>query len=228
MASAEAIATEELSIDTSNPECDTKNGYFWYTCTWKQPYYSGCCRVDPCRQNPIGCPLSARQPYTTTAFQTLSVSSQISSPTDQATSESLLSDEATTTFFSTTTTSSTPSPGVPASPIISSSLTADSDNSSHGVTLSVNALVGIVVGCTLAALFIALMICMWLARRRREKKEKSEQAERMASSRGLDEEVIPPGLESVFNPMAQTGPGSVFDRAEGGSITHLLSCELWP
>jgi len=55
---------------------------------------------------------------------------------------------------------------------------------------------------------------MWWARRKREKREKKELA-RLDSSRSPGDERVPPGLESVFNPMSQAGPGSVFDRAEG-------------
>ncbi|AEO54239.1 hypothetical protein MYCTH_2123119 [Thermothelomyces thermophilus ATCC 42464] len=53
------------------------------------------------------------------------------------------------------------------------------------------------------------------SRHRREKKEERVHVARLDSSRGPGEELIPPGLESVFNPMAQIGPGSVFDRSEG-------------
>ncbi|KAK4245642.1 hypothetical protein C7999DRAFT_42862 [Corynascus novoguineensis] len=57
--------------------------------------------------------------------------------------------------------------------------------------------------------------CMWWGRRRREKKEERVHTERLGSSRGLGEEQVPRGLESVFNPMTQSGRGSVFDRSEG-------------
>jgi hypothetical protein len=62
---------------------------------------------------------------------------------------------------------------------------------------------------------------MWWGRRRREKKEKIDHPERLASSRGLGDEQVPPGLESVFNPMTQSGRGSVFDRTEGMSDVEL-------
>jgi hypothetical protein len=74
-----------------------------------------------------------------------------------------------------------------------------------------------VVGCSIVVIVAALMTCMWWGRRRREKEEKLDHAQRIGSSRGLDEDQVPPGLESVFNPMTQSGPGSVFDRTEGMS-----------
>ncbi|KAL2255978.1 hypothetical protein VTK26DRAFT_2401 [Humicola hyalothermophila] len=204
-------SAEETPIDTTSRVCQTESGYLWYICTWKHPYYSGCCRVDPCKQDPIGCPPSARgEPVGVTTHH-----SSTSSTTSQTASDSLLATEATATSLPTATTSSTPSPGAPAPPIISSTSTTDSDSGSDGVTLPVGTLVGIVVGCTLAALFAAVMACMWWGRRRREKEEKREQAERLASSGGLDEEHLPPGLDSVFNPMTEAGPGSVFDRGQG-------------
>jgi len=83
------------------------------------------------------------------------------------------------------------------------------------MTISVSALVGIVVGCGIVAIFAALVACMWWGRRRREKKEERVHTERLGSSRGLGEEQVPRGLESVFNPMTQSGRGSVFDRSEG-------------
>ncbi|KAL2199718.1 hypothetical protein P885DRAFT_66635 [Corynascus similis CBS 632.67] len=64
-------------------------------------------------------------------------------------------------------------------------------------------------------IFAALVACMWWGRRRREKKEERVHTERLDSSRGLGEEQVPRGLESVFNPMTQSGRGSVFDRSEG-------------
>ncbi|KAL2168463.1 hypothetical protein VTG60DRAFT_7265 [Thermothelomyces hinnuleus] len=83
------------------------------------------------------------------------------------------------------------------------------------MTVSVSAIVGIIVGCGIVAVFTALVACMWWSRRQREKKEERVHVARLDSSRGPGEEQIPPGLESVFNPMAQIGPGSVFDRSEG-------------
>jgi len=56
---------------------------------------------------------------------------------------------------------------------------------------------------------------MWWGRRQRERDEKRQNAQRLASTLTLDDDLIPPGLESVFNPMTSNGPGSVFDRAEG-------------
>ncbi|KAL2178606.1 uncharacterized protein P884DRAFT_257808 [Thermothelomyces heterothallicus CBS 202.75] len=83
------------------------------------------------------------------------------------------------------------------------------------MTVSLSAIVGIIVGCGIVAVFAALVACMWWSRHRREKKEERVHVARLGSSRGPGEEQIPPGLESVFNPMAQIGPGSVFDRSEG-------------
>ncbi|KAK4197498.1 hypothetical protein QBC40DRAFT_232068 [Triangularia verruculosa] len=83
------------------------------------------------------------------------------------------------------------------------------------MTISIDALVGVVVGCAIAVIFVSLVICMWWSRRRRERVEKREQAQRLASPRLVDDELVPPGLEGVFNPMASDGPGSIFDRAEG-------------
>ena len=92
------------------------------------------------------------------------------------------------------------------------------------MALSVSALIGIVLACGVVAIFAALSACMWWGRRRRQKNEKEEQADGALSSRGVDEELVPPGLESVFNPMAQSGPGSVFDRGEG--MSHPRSLKL--
>lgn len=190
-------------------ECENHNGYFWYTCNENALLsYSGCCLVDPCAQTPIGCPTRFQQhpsivPTTTsisastdheTVSQSFTTASSVSSPSP---------------------TSETSSPGSPASPIIPSTSNADSDSRSHGVALSVGSIVGIIVGCGFAVIFASLMACMWWGRRQREKDEKRDHLERVASSRGMDEDQMPPGLGSVFNPMAQSGRGSVFDRAEG-------------
>lgn len=97
------------------------------------------------------------------------------------------------------------------------------------MTISINALVGVVVGCTIAVIFVALVTCMWWSRRRRERDEKRQQAQRLASPRLVDEELVPPGLEGVFNPMASDGPGSIFDRAEGKpSSPRNLGCLRYP
>lgn len=82
------------------------------------------------------------------------------------------------------------------------------------------------VGCGIAVIFVALVACMWWGRRRREKREKSDHPERLASPRGLGDDQIPPGLDSIFNPMAQNGPGSVFDRTEGMSGVGLESKKI--
>ncbi|KAK4192614.1 hypothetical protein QBC35DRAFT_196811 [Podospora australis] len=82
------------------------------------------------------------------------------------------------------------------------------------MNISVSALVGIVVACGIVTIFAALAFCMWFGRRRRQKDEKRERPQRLASPRVADDEVVP-GLESVFNPMASDGPGSIFDRSAG-------------
>lgn len=91
------------------------------------------------------------------------------------------------------------------------------------MTLSVSALVGIVLACVIVAIFATFSACMWWGRRRRGKDERCEQAEKLAASRGLDEEQIPPELESIFDPVVQSRPGSVFDRAEGMSANPQAS-----
>jgi hypothetical protein len=50
------MALTEMAIDAPSRVCETQSGYLWYICSWTTPDYSGCCRVDPCRQEPIGCP----------------------------------------------------------------------------------------------------------------------------------------------------------------------------
>jgi hypothetical protein len=87
------------------------------------------------------------------------------------------------------------------------------------VTLSAHELVGVVVSCTVVAILAAVCAYMWWRRRRRDDAAKKKQTGRPTMSRGVGDEQIPSGMESFFNPMAQSGPGSVFDRDQG-----MLSC----
>ncbi|KXX81709.1 hypothetical protein MMYC01_201023 [Madurella mycetomatis] len=102
---------------------------------------------------------------------------------------------------------------------------------SNGMTISGSALVGIVVGCAMVAIFVALAAGMWWGRHQREKHEKYEEyehAERLASSRGVDAEHMSPGLGSVFSPMAQERPGSSFNQAEGMTASWKMPYgDLW-
>lgn len=204
---------------TGDPTCNTQSGYSWYICTWTTPYYSGCCSVDPCREEPIGCPASATGEPVPDAV-VLTITSYVPEGTVTLTTTARHSSSASSTPSSSSA-SPPPTPGAGApttSPTISSTSTVGNDNSSgNGMALSVSALIGTVLACGFVAIFAALSACMWWGRRRRQKKEKQEQADGALSSRGVDEELVPPGLESVFNPMAQSGPGSIFDRAEGMS-----------
>ncbi|KAL2122577.1 hypothetical protein VTJ04DRAFT_3032 [Mycothermus thermophilus] len=147
-----------------------------------------------------------------------------------------------------------PATTIPASPSPSDT----QPPASHGVTLSISALVGIVVSCAAVFLFAALSAYMWWRRYRRDKKEKEKAGDKGGGgggggrggglwsgfSRGsgsqrhqqhqqqqlgnqqplVDEDQFPLGMDSVFNPMAQNGPGSVFDRAQGcmGSVNSML------
>ncbi|KAK4040517.1 hypothetical protein C8A01DRAFT_46150 [Parachaetomium inaequale] len=210
----------ETSIDTASSACETESGYLWYICTWTAPFYSGCCRVNPCRQEPIGCPPQARgdsESYDTTVTLTTTVpSSTLTVTKTRSKSQPAPSSSA------------TPTPGASAasSPTISSTSTANNDNiNSHGLAISTSALVGIVVGCGIVVIFAALMACMWWGRRRREKDEKRDHAARLGSSRGLDEDQVPPGLESVFNPMTQSGPAASLEalgrEIKGANVPHL-------
>lgn len=225
------MAAAETSED---PACDTQSGYSWYLCTWTTPNYSGCCRVDPCRQEPIGfCPASATdEPWfgestlTITSYvpsSTLTITRTAQHPSSAVTSSATL--RSTLLPSSSTPLSTSPPPlpappgaGAPTPPTIPSTSTAHTDDTNgNGLTISVSALIGIVLGCGIVAIFAVLSFCMWWGRRRRQRSEKQGQADKAVSLRATDEELVPPGLESVFNPMAQTGPGSVFDRAEGAS-----------
>lgn len=89
------------------------------------------------------------------------------------------------------------------------------------MTFSVSMIVDVIVGCGIVVTFTAFEVCMWCSRRQREKKVDHIHVARLNSSRGQGEEQIPPGLEAVFNPMAQTGPGSVFDRSESTNL-HVM------
>ncbi len=204
----------------SDPVCDTQDGYFWYICTWTTPYYSGCCGVDPCNQEPFGCPASATgEPIpdetTVTITSNVPASTLTITKTAQHTSPSA--------SLSTPLTSSRPTsaPGAVAStiPTISPTSAATNDGGSgHGLTISVGALVGIVLACGIVAIFGALSACMWWGRRRPpQKDEKSEQVERAVSSRGMDEGPLSPGLESSLNSTGQGEPGGAFGQAEEGS-----------
>ncbi|KAK4165840.1 hypothetical protein QBC43DRAFT_207794 [Cladorrhinum sp. PSN259] len=176
-------------IDTEPKICQTASSYSWYHCSSGDTSFAGCCRVDPCA-NFVDCPLSARgEPVaSTSAIATSSLSSSSSS-------------------------SSLTPPGPYTAPT-SASPTAGG-GSSHGMSVSVSAIVGIVVGCGIAAIFAVLATLMWYGRRRRERREKRQHAQRLETPRTIDDELVPPGLESVFNPMDSNGPGSVFDRTEG-------------
>lgn len=239
------MAVSKTTIGATNRECDQQNGYFWYICSLTTPAYSGCCRVDPCNEQPIGCPafatpqsdldetvltLTSYVPSSTLTI-TRTASQHISSDSSTSSSESLTPSSSfdSSTPFSTSTPTPTPGASAPTSPTISSTSTADNDNSKgNGLTISVSALIGIVLACGIVSILAALSLCMWWGRRRRQKNEKRDQIQRVVSSRGLDEDLVPPGLESVFNPMAQSGPGSVFDRGEGedGILNGLSSKKL--
>ncbi|KAK0737706.1 hypothetical protein B0T21DRAFT_170745 [Apiosordaria backusii] len=189
----------ETTLDLERKECATASGYLWYTCTFTTPWYAGCCSVNPCQQQPVGCPLIAQgEPVTST----------------QSTSLSSTPSEITTTL--------TPTADISSRTTLSTSTYPTNYEDSHGMKISISALVGVVVGCAIAVIFVALVSCMWWGRRRREKDEKRDQAQRLASPRVVDEELVPPGLEGVFNPMASNGRGSIFDRAEGrmSKISH--------
>ncbi|VBB72775.1 Putative protein of unknown function [Podospora comata] len=194
---------ETTSFDSSSQVCASASGYLWYICTFTTPWYAGCCDINPCHQQPVGCPLTAQGEPVTSTISTF-------------TSPSLR--EATATITTTADISSQIT--LPAS--IFPATQEDNQEDSHGMTISINALVGVVVGCTIAVIFVALVTCMWWSRQRRERDEKRQQAQRLASPRLVDEELVPPGLEGVFNPMASDGPGSIFDRAEGrmSKISH--------
>lgn len=221
-------ASPDLTIDTTSRVCETESGYLWYICTFTQPDYSGCCRVDPCKRDPVGCPPYARGvPVITSTTITTSTSTKPALDPTSDTSLTLAVPTTTGPAPSPPETTPTPSPGAGAGASLQRSAATDgpttggsSSSSSHGITLSISALVGIVIGCAIVALFASLSTCMWWGRRQREKKEKHGQLEKLASSQGLDVEHMPPGLESVFNPMAQSGPGSIFDRGEGKATTR--------
>lgn len=209
-----AMALTKMAIVATSRVCETQSGYLWYICTWTTPYYSGCCRVDPCRREPIGCPPSARQTVPTDdAVTTLTSTLIVPETTLTVTKRPTHSHQPPSSSSSLT---STLGAGAPTSPTIASTSAADSDNSSgNGITLSVNALAGTVVGCAIVAMLAAVCAYMWWRRRRRDRDEKMKQAERLTSSGGLGDEQIPTGMESFFNPMAHSGPGSIFDRDQG-------------
>ncbi|KAK3989212.1 hypothetical protein QBC44DRAFT_328220 [Cladorrhinum sp. PSN332] len=183
-----------ITVDTGPPKaCETASIYSWYYCYSGHSSYAGCCNVNPCVS--LNCPPTA-------SGETISSTSIITTPLSLSLSLSL--------------SSSTSSPIVTSTPPVPYTAPTTTDGgSSHGMSLPVSAIVGIVVGCGIAALFAALATSMWYGRHRRERREKRQHAQRLATPRSIDDESVPPGLESVFNPMASDGPGSVFDRAEG-------------
>lgn len=219
------MALTAAAIDTPSRECETQSGYFWYICNWTTPDYSGCCRVDPCRQEPIGCPPSARgqtapptDDATTTTLTTTVPATETTVTVTRTRPTSTSHHPTSTSHHPTSSSSSTPAPGAgaPTSPTIASTSIADNDaHNRDGVALSVNALVGVVIGCSVVVVLAAVCAYMWWRRRRRNEDAKKKQGDRLTTSRGLGDEQIPSGMESFFNPMAQSGPGSVFDRDQG-------------
>ncbi|KAK4224601.1 hypothetical protein QBC38DRAFT_370658 [Podospora fimiseda] len=189
-------------LELPHPVCETSSIYSWHICVYYSISYSGCCSVNPCLS--YSCPVEARGKVASSTPIVTTTSPSSSSPPPPPPPLSLPSS------------SSTPGPTATSTqPVPYTDPTTTNGGSSHGMSLSVSVIVGIVVGCGIVAIFAALATTMWYGRHRRERREKRQNAQRLATPRHIDDELVPPGLESVFNPMASNGPGSVFDRAEG-------------
>ncbi|KAK3310304.1 uncharacterized protein B0T15DRAFT_32538 [Chaetomium strumarium] len=216
-----AMDSTETAIDTTSRVCETQSGYIWYICTWKHPYYSGCCRVDPCKQDPIGCPIgwpaSARgHPVATTDSASTSRPRTTSRTSPIRTTPGLTRTE-TAAASSSPSPSSTPTPGAGAgttATISSTSTAVNANNSSSGITLSVGALVGIVVACAAVAVIAALSTCMWWWGRCRQRRDSIAPSLLVVS--GPVKEPNPSALEPVFDSsVAHSMPRGVSDPASG-------------
>ncbi|KAL1837047.1 hypothetical protein VTJ49DRAFT_2884 [Mycothermus thermophilus] len=236
------------TLDDARKIWETQTGYF------ATPSHSDYHHRDPCKNFFIGGPLSARAETDKPGENSSSSSSSKLAQTTK-TPPTDISTTATVKETSTHKQSSQPRPpptsspsptisppsstGPPPTTTIASTTPTPTDSGasdSNGVmTLSISALVGIVVSCVIVFLFAALSAYMWWRRYRRDKAKKDQEEQvqrgvfrwesRGAGQRQDEEDQFPSGMDSVFDPMAQAGPGSVFDRAQGrmGSVDVMLN-----
>ncbi|KAK4449395.1 hypothetical protein QBC34DRAFT_89420 [Podospora aff. communis PSN243] len=143
----------EMAAQREDTSCPA--GYFHYTCNFNGHSYAGCCRVDACKQNPVGCPLAAQPRISTTKTSTsLESSSSLSSSPAPTTLE-------TPTFLS--------SAGAtfPAATAVSS---ADG-NSNHGILIPLGGLIALVVIPAVVAVAGAILAWQRWCKRRDSKAE---------------------------------------------------------
>lgn len=157
---------------------DCPKDYQWYTCNVAQGIpYSGCCAMDPCRPDMVDCP-DRYKPDDDITSTTIVITSTESPSTE--THFTTITSSARSDLIPTLTShsSSTGTTGS-ASSTASATVTATPDAPPTVVhkELSVGAIAGIAVGCSLAFIFFAISVCMWWGRRRAKKDEKKDSAD---------------------------------------------------
>lgn len=168
--------------DSNGPNCP--KGYQWYTCSpFVGPNFVGCCASDPCILGSAYCPVDDRPPAggDTVTSETIVITSTVNDATSTLTSITTITTSDSSDSRTTTTSHHTLSTRTTASASSTASVTAtatpDAPPTVVHKDLSVGAIVGIAVGCSLAFIFFAISVCMWWGRRRAKKDEKKESAE---------------------------------------------------
>ncbi|KAK3397663.1 hypothetical protein B0T20DRAFT_479862 [Sordaria brevicollis] len=198
---------------------DCPRGYQWYTCNagFGVPY-AGCCAMDPCRPDMADCPDRYKPQLVTSITSVITITASDDTTTLTKTSfttiASSASSEPTTSHTSTSHISSTSASESASSSASASSTATSTPDASPTVVhkdLSVGAIVGIAVGCSLAFIFFAISVCMWWGRRRAKKAEKKGIAETTNVASFL-------GPTDMRNP-SETGQGKNMPQS-GSSFPH--------
>jgi hypothetical protein len=176
--------------DTSCPA-----GYFHYTCNFDGHNYAGCCSVDACKQNPVGCPLAAQPRTSTTKTWT----------TSSRTSSSLSSPAPTTVEIPTLQHSVLSSSASATSPAATAVTGADGKNN-HGILIPLGGLIALVVISAIVA--VAGAILAWQRWCKRHDK------------RAEDSDIAAPDLPAMYQALEST-PGPLPGH-QGGTFRPLL------
>ncbi|CCC04876.1 unnamed protein product [Sordaria macrospora k-hell] len=161
---------------------DCPRGYQWYTCNAIDgPPYAGCCAMDPCRpEMAYECPDQYQPGGGAITSSTIVITSTADHGTSTVTQITTIRSSADSDPAPTLTSqASSTSTAVRASSTASATATVTPDAPPTVIhkDLSVGAIVGIAVGCSLAFIFFAISVCIWWGRRRTKKDEKKDSAD---------------------------------------------------
>ncbi|KAH8889510.1 hypothetical protein GQ53DRAFT_869950 [Thozetella sp. PMI_491] len=188
---------------------DCHEPYRWYTCNYGGKYYTGCCSVDPCGLSP-GCPAANQQPSDN--YQSASTT-----PTKMTSTVTATETAATSTVGSDTgATTSLAQPGAS-----DGQPTQDSR-----LSVSVGALVAIVVGSLCFAAFLVCLYVLWSKNQRRKGKKRLLETSTSPARGVLESQGFFGG--GAVSPPRTSKPPLALDDGGGPAPNARAKAKNWP